>query len=224
MTQPYGPPSYYAHPAAAQSPAPFKKTGIVMFVVAGFLLLLSGGMAMVSRMPFSEMPEPQRSRLVQMDQELQDQTGVGLKEGLVGVSVVLLVPAILTAAFAIGVLRRRRGWVIASMILIGLLALFMVLQVSSALLQSRGDPMTMMGVVIFLIPLGLLILLLFWLAACYRFTKMTPTPSAPAGYWQTPTAQAQPLPPQQGYGYQREMQKAEGRSQNEEDQEGKAEG
>jgi hypothetical protein len=189
-----------------------------MFILGGILLLLAGLMAVASRTPIADMPEPQHSRFMQLDQQIQQEMGMGLKQMLMILSIVILVPAIITIILAITVWMRSTVGIVISMVVIGLTALFLLFEIVAGAIRNGFDPTSIVGIVLFLIPFALTILLLFWLYSCFQATPSRAVqPAVPPGYWQYPPQGQVAAYPQPGYGYQpQQAQQPDVKSQNEE--------
>lgn len=197
MTQPYTPPPvpYQPYPMMAADPGrPFRRASLLMFILAGLMLLMAGCTALVSRVPLEQFPPEQQAEL----RKMLEPTGIDMGTYLLTVAAIIGVPALLMIGMGIGVRYGKRGWVLASLILTGLMLSMLGLSMLGTFVS--GNMTAALGnAIVLAVPVGLLTMLFVWLLGCYRTASQ---PVAPAGYFQ----QAQPYPhypaPQQGgYGY-----------------------
>jgi uncharacterized membrane protein HdeD (DUF308 family) len=202
MTQPYTPPPY---PVQYQMPtdprAPFKRASLLMFVMAAMTLLLSGCFGLMSRITLEQFPPESRQ---QMEKIYPDITNEAVQTGMLTLMALTFAPGVLLVITGVGVRTAKQGWVVTSLIIVGLMTAIMGLWLLLTLVQVVRNPATICGVFLVAVPTTLFVLLFVWLIGCYKAVDRLKA----TGNWQQqqypghapyPYPQQTPYPPS-GYG------------------------
>ena len=202
--QPYTPPAYpqpYAYAAPIDPMSKFRRASILMFVLAGVIILFAGCMGLMSRLPFDELPAESQQQLQQMSPEFTPEL---LAQALLIAAVMFFVPGVALIVTGIGLRSGKRGWVVASLVVVSLILVLLGFSVLSSLVQVARNPSAICSLTLVLIPAALFVLLFVWLLGCYKAADSVQARGGnwqqQPGYWQYPQQQ-QPYPPQGGYGY-----------------------
>lgn len=210
-TGPYAPPlspqPYYVQSMTGDPRKPFKRASILMFALAIVALLFAGCLGLFTQIPFDQLPAESRTKLKELDDQLVAQTGHNLQRLVIASIFQFLVPAVLLIITGIGIRTAKRGWVVASLIVVGLMLLMMGLGIMQSLFHVVRDPSAICGMVILALPTALLVLLLVWLINCYKIAGqrlMTTAWQQQQGYYQYPQQPMQ-YPQQPGAYPQQQM-------------------
>ncbi|HLL88093.1 MAG TPA: hypothetical protein VK324_02205 [Tepidisphaeraceae bacterium] len=213
MTQPYQPPpppqfqqyqpaGYYGFPPGfgPDPAAPAKRAG-VLSIVLGVLALLAGTcLGAVAFVPLDQMDAQTQRQFDRIQAEL-DRAGVTFQAMFLMMGLLAAAPGV--ALIVVGFLVRRgtRGVVVTALIMTGLLLLLIASATIAAVVEVARNPTAAIGLVVYLVPLGLLALQLVWLVQALRNTSLVAArrQQLAAAYWQQPPyGPATPYPG--GYG------------------------
>jgi len=136
-----------------------------MFVLAFLTIVFAGCIGFVSGYPLDQLPADSRKVLEDLDQKLRNESGTTLSVALKVFAVMLALPAIALAVLGIFVRSGKRGWVIASMVLAGLMFAVLVVQMLGGLSQGAGG---LANFCMLLIPASMFGLLIGFLVSAYR--------------------------------------------------------
>jgi len=180
---------------------PFKRASILMFVLSGVLLLFTSCFGLLSMMPFDSLPPESKAHLQKLDANFTPQM---FRQIMIVWTVMMFLPAAAMLVMGIGLRSAKRGWVVASMVVVGLVALLLSFSLLTLLVQAASNPGAICSVALLAVPTALFVLLFVWLIGCYKAVdnvKAVAAMQQQPGYWQY--AQQQPMqhPPQTGYGY-----------------------
>jgi hypothetical protein len=167
----YQPPTPYSYdPNLQRLYAPARRSAILMFVMAGFLLLCGTCVGVVAR--FAPLDELANNSGLSSEQFAQ--LGTSPANAMRMIYAVLCIGSILLAIVfgVLGFFVRKGGIAsaVVSLILVILMVLFLLLQTVAVLFQalSKGGAESGFALVIFLVPLGLMVWLLFSLIGAVR--------------------------------------------------------
>jgi hypothetical protein len=178
--------------------APARRASVLMFVLAALMFLFAGCMGLAAGYPLDKLPPETRDMMMQLDQRLMKDAGIGIETALKVFTGMFLVPAVVMVVLAMFVRSGKRGWVVASLVLAMLLLGVLLLQMISGLSQGPGG---FANLCMLLVPASLFGLLIGWLVQAYKAAGRATMTGLPPGY---PPAYPQSGPyqmPQVPYGY-----------------------
>ncbi len=176
--QPYPPVAYGSGPAIDYR-APAKRASILMFVLAFLTLVFAGCIGLVSGYPLDQLPADSRQVLEDLDRQLRNESNTTLSTALKVFAVMMALPAVVLLVLGIFVRSGKRGWVIASLVLAGLMLAVLVLQMLGGLSQGAGG---LANFCMLSIPASLFGLLIGFLISAYRAAGMVGRGMVPEGY------------------------------------------
>jgi hypothetical protein len=154
---------------------PARRAGLLSILLGVLLLFCGGGcLGMGWFINSDQVPPEARAQLEQQEAEIRQATGMGLAQVATIMGAVMMVPALLMIVLGVMVRRGGLGSVVSLMVVTILMILVLGLQLIGALLGGgTRDPGTMLlGACLFVVPLAMLGLLLYFLINAARASGM----------------------------------------------------
>ncbi len=163
-----GPPAPYYPPAGAGSPAA-RRAGLLMFILGPITLLMGGCFMCVAAALPAMAQQPSTARQVDdLRAKMPLPAGVSLEAFLAVIGVVVAVPGIALLVLGAFVRRGRRWAVVTSLVLTGLVLLWLAANVLEAVLHLGSDGNQLLGGCVGVLFTAAFGLLLAWLIAALR--------------------------------------------------------
>jgi hypothetical protein len=167
------PPPQHLPPSPDELLASARRAGVMMIVLGvlsvacGLCLAFMGGMMDSPEM----LQSPQYQQLQQQFQQIERETGLTLQRFFVVMGIVPLAIGAILGALGFFVRGGGKVAVMGSIVLVSILLVGLALVILGGIIQALtigGGPEFMIGICVYIIPLGLLLLLLVWLIQAAR--------------------------------------------------------
>jgi hypothetical protein len=165
----YTPPAGAGYDPAHQLLGPARNAGLLSIIVGGLLIVCGAGCIGIGALvPFDQVRAEQPALFEQFDAQFGEDSANMMKWILITMGIITVVPAVLMIILGIFARRGGLGPIVTLMVLTILMLLGGVAQLVGSLLQGGGDPNTLIGTCIMVIPLALLAVLMYFLIAAAR--------------------------------------------------------
>jgi hypothetical protein len=199
-----GPPVGYYPPPPAAGTGAARRAGLLMFILGPMVLLLGGCFVCVAAaLPTMAQQSPQQVDNLRAQMSLP--SGFSMETFMAVAGVVVAVPGIVLLTLAAFVRRGRRWAVITSLVVAGLILMWLALNVLASLVHAASGGPNLMGGCVGVVVAAAFGLLVAWLIAALRAGPGAGDPYQQylaQYYYQQQVAQSYAVPPgPTGYGY-----------------------